>query len=106
VTCRVARSFQNHAQVDSVYCGKCGSSNLEVFWTSKTLGPHLCPICAKSKIEGGEAESMMRTSRKSLVGASADPSPERASVRQRNVILGPKELLSRHESAPVLSQYS
>jgi Zn-finger nucleic acid-binding protein len=84
VTCRLARSFQNHVQVDPVYCGKCGSSNLEVFWTSQTLGPHLCPMCAESKIEGGEVESMMRTSRKGRVEAPVDPFVEKAlqSVRR------------------------
>jgi hypothetical protein len=76
VTCRVARSFQNHVQMDLVNCCKCGSPNLEVFWTSQTLGPHLCPICVQSKVEGGEAESMTRSSRRGRVQAGADTSQE------------------------------
>jgi hypothetical protein len=71
VTCRVARSFQTHAQVDPVYCCQCGSRNLEVFWTSKALGPHLCAMCVQSKVERGEAESMMRSSRKGRVQTGA-----------------------------------
>jgi len=61
MTCRVARSFQNHVQMDLVYCCKCGSWNLGVFWTSQTLGPHLCPMCVPSKLEAGAAESMTRS---------------------------------------------
>jgi hypothetical protein len=79
VTCRVARSFQNHApQVDLVYCCKCGSANLEVFWSSKAVGPHLCPMCVPSNVEGGEAESMTRLSRRGLVQAGGDTSQEYA----------------------------
>ncbi len=69
MTCRVARSFQSHTQMEPVSCCGCGSSHLEVFWTSKTLGPHLCPICAQSKLECGVAESMMRSSRRDCVQA-------------------------------------
>lgn len=76
MTCRVARSFQNHTQVDPVYCCECGSANLEVFWTSKALGPHLCAMCVRSKFEGGEAESMKRSSRRGRVQAGADTSQE------------------------------
>ena len=79
MTCRVARSFQNHAQVDPVNCCECGSANLEVFWTSKVLGPHLCPMCVQSKVEGGaaeRAESMTRSSRRGRVQACADASLE------------------------------
>ena len=76
MTCRVARSFQNHTQMDLVYCCECGSSNLEVFWTSRTLGPHLCPMCVQSKVEGGAAESMTRFSRRGRVQACADTSLE------------------------------
>ena len=51
MACRVARSFQNHAQMEPVCCCECGSTNLEVFSTSKTLGPHLCLAYALSMIE-------------------------------------------------------
>lgn len=71
MTCRVARSFQNHTQMESVYCCECGATHLEVFWTSKTLGPHLCPICAQSKVECGVVESMTRSARRDGVQACA-----------------------------------
>ena len=71
MTCRVARSFQNHTQMEPVYCCKCGATHLEAFWTSKSLGPHLCPICAQSKVECGVAESMTRSSRRDRVHACA-----------------------------------
>jgi hypothetical protein len=53
VTCRVARLSQDLPLiiVDLVFCCECGSSDLEVCHTSKTLGPHLCPLCTLSKIE-------------------------------------------------------
>jgi hypothetical protein len=79
VTCRVARSFQSHApQVDLVYCCKCGSENRELFWTSKALGPHLCPMCVQSNVEAGKAESMTRLSRRGRVQAGGDTSQEYA----------------------------
>jgi hypothetical protein len=33
------------------FCCECGSADLEMCYTSKALGPHLCPICAQSKVE-------------------------------------------------------
>jgi len=53
VTCRVTRLSQGFPLViiDPVFCCECGSSDLEVCDTSKTLGPHLCPTCAVSKVE-------------------------------------------------------
>lgn len=58
MTCRVARSFQNHAQIqmEPVYYCECGSTHLEVFSTSNTLGPHLCPICRQSMVECGASK--------------------------------------------------
>lgn len=53
MACRVARSYQDHTQLDLGSCCKCGSANLEVFYTSKALGPHLCPPCAQSPVERG-----------------------------------------------------
>jgi hypothetical protein len=61
MTCRVARSFQYDTQTEPVYCCECGSTHLETFFALKTLGPHLCPICARSKVECGVAESMARS---------------------------------------------
>jgi hypothetical protein len=55
VTCRVARMSQDLPLriIDLVFCCECGSSDLEVCYTSKTLGPHLCPSCSQSKAEWG-----------------------------------------------------
>ena len=61
VTCRVARFPQNLFRVDLVFCCECGSGDLEVCYTSKALGPHLCPTCVRSKVECGMAESMRRS---------------------------------------------
>ena len=43
MTCRVARLSQDIFRVDLVFCCECGSGDLEVCYTSKALGPHLCP---------------------------------------------------------------
>ena len=45
MACRVARSCHHERGIELVYCSRCGSADLEVFHTSKTLGPHLCVIC-------------------------------------------------------------
>ena len=60
MTCGVARFPQTIFRLDLVCCA-CGSADLEVSYTSKTLGPHLCPICAQSIIECGVAKSMLRS---------------------------------------------
>ena len=53
MTCRVARSSQDHLRMNLVFCCECGSADLEVCSTSKTLGPHLCQTCAQSMFECG-----------------------------------------------------
>lgn len=53
VTCRVARLSQDHPRMDLVFCCGCGSANLEMCYTSKTLGPHLCQAFAQSMVECG-----------------------------------------------------
>ena len=53
MTCRVARSYQHSAQMESVHCSECGSTYMDVRVTSETLGPHLCPTCAQSVSAGG-----------------------------------------------------
>jgi len=58
MTCRVARSYQDHTCRDLVFCCECGSAHLEVFSTAHNLGPHLCPICAQSKVECGVAKEL------------------------------------------------
>ena len=52
MACRVARFSQNPTHIDLVFCCECDSADLEVFYSSKTLGPHLCARCAHSKVEG------------------------------------------------------
>ena len=76
MTCRVARFSRDHTQLDPGSCCECGSTHLEVVFTSKTLGPHLCPICAQSKVECGVAESMTRSPRRGRVQACAGASLE------------------------------
>jgi hypothetical protein len=61
VTCGVARLPQNLFRVDLVFCSECGSGDLEVCYTSKALGPHLCPMCVQSKVECGMVENMLRS---------------------------------------------
>ncbi len=53
MTCRAARLSQDLPLriVDLVFCCECGSPDLEVCYTSKTLGPYLYPTCTRSKIE-------------------------------------------------------
>lgn len=53
MTCRVARSYQYYAQMESVPCSECGSTYMDVRLTSRTLEPHLCPTCAQSVSAGG-----------------------------------------------------
>jgi hypothetical protein len=50
MTCRAARSFQHHTQMEPVSCCECGSTHLEVFDPSAALGPYLCPTCARSMV--------------------------------------------------------
>ena len=56
MTCRVARLSQDRPRIDLIFCCECGSADLEVCYTSKTLGPHLCPTCGQSKVECGAAK--------------------------------------------------
>lgn len=53
MVCRAARLSQDlpFRIIDLVFCCECGSSDLEVCYTSKTLGPHLCPTCTQSKVD-------------------------------------------------------
>jgi len=53
VTCRVARLSQDNLRLELAFCCECGSADLEVCYTSKALGPHLCPICVQSLAECG-----------------------------------------------------
>lgn len=58
MSCRAARSFQNHTRMEPVYCCECGSTHLEVFGASKIIGPYLCPICAQSMVGCGVAKDL------------------------------------------------
>ena len=51
MTCRVARLSQDLLRIDLAFCCECGSADLETCFISKSLGPHLCPICAQSMVE-------------------------------------------------------
>jgi hypothetical protein len=51
MTCRVDRLSQDLLRIDLAFCCECGSADLEACFTSKSLGPHLCPICAQPKVE-------------------------------------------------------
>lgn len=53
VTCRVARVSSDLplGEVNLIFCCECGSSNLEVCYTSNAQGPHLCLTCAQSKVK-------------------------------------------------------
>ncbi len=61
MTCRAARLSQDLSLINLTFCSECGSGDLEVCYTSKALGPHLCTICAQSQVECGVAESMLRS---------------------------------------------
>lgn len=76
MTCRVARSSQDHPRMDPAFCCECGSANLEVCRTSKTLGPHLCAMCTQSKVECSVVEFMMRSPRRDRVEACTGASLE------------------------------
>lgn len=52
MTCRVARLFQQSTQIKPVACCTCGTRDLDVFFTSRALGLHLCSTCAQSMIVG------------------------------------------------------
>lgn len=65
MTCRVARLSQDLLRIDLAFCRECGSADLEVCYTSKALGPHLCQTCAQSMVECGtcketQTRSLMR----------------------------------------------
>ena len=61
MTCGAARLPQDLLRVDLAFCCDCGSGDLEVCYTSKALGPHLCASCARSMVEcGARQESQTR----------------------------------------------
>jgi hypothetical protein len=58
MACRVARSFPDHTHRTLVFCSECGSTDAEMCFTSKTLGPHLCATCAQSMVDCGVAKEL------------------------------------------------
>lgn len=63
MACRVARSFQDHTHKAQVSCSEYGAVNLEMCYTSETLGPYLRQIRAQSMVECGVAkDSKMQSS--------------------------------------------
>ncbi len=49
MTCRVARWTKELHSLCQVSCSRCGRSNLAVFYTSRTLGHHLCSACYQTR---------------------------------------------------------
>ncbi len=66
MSCRTARMFSNPAQLDLVCC-KCGSTDLEVFYPSRTFGPHLCLGCVQSLVEWETSTAIIPESVRELV---------------------------------------
>lgn len=76
MTCRVARLSQDLLRIDLAFCSECGSADLEVCYTSKARGSHLCPICVQSMVECGawqenQTRSPMREQSVARAGAAA-----------------------------------
>jgi uncharacterized ferredoxin-like protein len=67
MACRVARSFRDQTHRALVSCSECGATDLELCSISKTLGPHLCPICAQSMVDCGVAKESTPESVRRLV---------------------------------------
>jgi hypothetical protein len=61
VTCRVARVSQDLLRRDLAFCCECCSADLEVCYTSKAQGPHLCPTCTQSMVAYGVAKILTRS---------------------------------------------
>ena len=59
--CRVARLYQDLFRIDLAFCCECGSADLEVCYTSKAQGPHLCPTCTQSMVAYGVAKILTRS---------------------------------------------
>jgi hypothetical protein len=74
MACRVARSYQYPSHMDLVTCCKCASTELEMFYASKALGPHLCQTCARSKA-GCETATASMTLASRMSEALYQPSP-------------------------------
>jgi hypothetical protein len=74
VTCRAARLFQDFLRIDLAFCCECGSADLEVCYTSKALGPHLCQTCARSMVMCGawkEPQTRLPMREQPVAGAAA-----------------------------------
>jgi hypothetical protein len=66
MTCRVARFFPRHPQLEPLHCSRCASPMDEVLASSCPLGPHLCGTCVRitnaysSSLEGAAQEPTRR----------------------------------------------
>jgi hypothetical protein len=58
MSCRVARFIEKPSHIALIDCCRCGTTHVIGFWTSKTFGPYLCPICTQSMIESGMEEKL------------------------------------------------
>jgi hypothetical protein len=58
MSCRVARFIEKPSQIALIDCCRCRITRVNGCWTSKTLGPYLCPICTQSMIESGMKENL------------------------------------------------
>jgi hypothetical protein len=81
MTCRVARSFQDHTHKALVSRSEYGATNLEMCSTSETLGAHLRPIGAQSMVGCGVAKD----SKTQLSNVTADEGVERTRFGAPNV---------------------
>jgi hypothetical protein len=81
MTCRVARSFQDHTHKAQVSCSEYGAVNLEMCSTSETRGTHLRPIGAQSMVECGVAKDSKTPSS----NVTADEGVERIRFSAPNV---------------------
>ncbi len=50
MSCRVARFTEKPSQIALIDCCGCGTTHVNGFWTSTTLGPYLCPTCTQSMV--------------------------------------------------------
>ena len=55
MTCRVSLLQDNRPKAP-VACADCGARDLEVFYTSKVQGSHLCPACFQARSACGTAK--------------------------------------------------
>jgi len=55
MTCRVSLLKDGRPKAP-VACADCGARDLDVFYTSKEQGYHLCPACYQARVARGTAK--------------------------------------------------